>query len=79
MMVYLKGAWSHDGALNRPTDGYRFVSLLQCSTVYRVPCRVVHGAGYVLWTVAVRMLQREHAAAADSALPTLFGLLRPDF
>ena len=47
-MVYLKGTWSHDEAFNQPTDVYRFVSLLQCSTVYSVTCKVIQRDGYAL-------------------------------
>lgn len=47
-MVSLKGTWSHDEAFNQPTDVYRFVSLLQCSTVYSVTCKVIQRDGYAL-------------------------------
>lgn len=50
-MVHLKGTWSRDEAFpafNWSTDVYRFVSLLQCSTVYSVTCKVIQRDGYVL-------------------------------
>ena len=45
----LKGTWSRDEAFpafNQST--YRFVSLLQCGTVYSVTCKVIQRDGYVL-------------------------------
>lgn len=42
-----KGTWSHDEAFNQPTDVYRFVSLLQCSAVYSITCKVIQRDGYV--------------------------------
>lgn len=51
LMGNLKGTWSHDEAFpafNQSTDVYRFVSLLQCSTVYSVTCKVIQRDGYVL-------------------------------
>lgn len=40
--------WSHGEALNQSTDVYRFVSLLQCSTVYSVTCQVRQRDGDLL-------------------------------
>lgn len=51
-MVNLKGTWSRAEAFpafNRSTDDvYRFVSLLQCGTVYSVTCKVIRRDGYAL-------------------------------
>lgn len=50
LMGDLKGTWSRDEvfpAFNQSTDVYRFVSLLQCSTVYSVTCKVIQRDGYV--------------------------------
>lgn len=60
--VNLKGTWSHAEVFNRSTDdAYRFVSLLQCSTVYSVTCKVIQRDGFS--NVAVRTLQRRRVGS----------------
>lgn len=65
----LKGTWSRDEvfpAFNQSTDVYRFVSLLQCSTVYSVTCKVIQRDGYVrLHCGCEDAVERERVAGVD--------------
>lgn len=72
-----KGTWSHDEAFNQPTDVYRFVSLLQCSAVYSVTCKVIQRDGYVFLDCGCEYaVERACCCGGFLSLTMLFGFLR---